>query len=58
MFFVGNQPRFETTEIEGEAGQRVRLVAVPRFKETGELVVIDLDTLNVDVVKFEIFDEA
>ena len=57
MFFVGNQPRFETTVIEGPTGQTVRLIAIPRFKETGEMVLLDTDTLEVEVVRFEIFNE-
>lgn len=56
VYFVGNQPRFETTVIEGPAGQVVRLIAVPKFKETGELVLLDTDTLDVEIVQFDIFD--
>ena len=43
--------------IEGPAGQTVRLIAVPKFKETGELVLLDMDTLEVEIVKFEIFND-
>ncbi|KAK4546212.1 hypothetical protein LTR36_002349 [Oleoguttula mirabilis] len=56
VFFVGNQPRFETTLIEGPVGQAVRIIAVPRFKETGEVVVVDMETLVPEVVRFEVFD--
>lgn len=56
VFFVGNQPRFETGIIEGPAGQVVRLIAVPRFRETGEMVVLDLESLECEVVKFEVFE--
>jgi len=55
VYFVGNQPKFETTVIEGPSGQMVRLIAVPKFKETGEIVVLDAETLEAEVVKFEIF---
>ncbi|KAE8147692.1 DNA polymerase alpha/epsilon subunit B-domain-containing protein [Aspergillus avenaceus] len=34
---------------------RVRLLSVPRFKETGELVLVDTETLEVEVVKFGTF---
>ena len=57
VFFVGNQPRFDTTVIEGPAGQRVRLVALPRFHRSGELVLLDVDTLEVELVKFDIAGE-
>ncbi len=53
---MGNQPRFETTVIGGPVGQAVRLIAVPKFKETGELVLLDTDTLEVDIVKFEVLN--
>ena len=56
VYFVGNQPKFETGVVEGPNGQSVRLVAVPRFKETGEVVVMDLESLEAEVVKFEVFE--
>nr|POE51717.1 dna polymerase subunit delta-2 [Quercus suber] len=56
VYLCGNQPSFETTVIEGPVGQQVRLIAVPRFKETGELVLLDIETLVPEVVKFELFD--
>ena len=57
VFFVGSQPDFETTVIEGPAGQRVRLIAVPKFKETGEVVLLDTVTLEVEIVKFDVFND-
>lgn len=56
VYFVGNQPRFETTVIEGPQGQQVRLVALPKFKETGEVILMDLETLTPEVVKIELFE--
>ena len=58
VFFVGNQPDFETTVIEGTAGQNVRLIALPKFKETGEVVLLDTDTLEVEVMKFDVFNDT
>lgn len=58
MFFVGNQPRFESTVIDGPAGQMVRLIAIPQFSKTGEVVLMDTDTLEVEIVKFEVFERA
>jgi DNA polymerase delta subunit 2 len=57
VFFAGNQPRFETALIEGPVGQVVTLIAVPRFKETGQFVLLDTDTLEVEVIKIEVHDE-
>ncbi|KAL8940053.1 MAG: hypothetical protein Q9211_002456 [Gyalolechia sp. 1 TL-2023] len=56
VYFVGNQPKYETVVIEGPAGQTVRLIAVPRFKETGEVVVLDTDTLEPEIVKFDVYE--
>ena len=54
VFFVGNQPRFDTTTIEGPNGQQVRLIAIPRFSETGELVLIDAETLEPEIIHFDV----
>ncbi|KAJ9606439.1 DNA polymerase delta small subunit Cdc1 [Cladophialophora chaetospira] len=56
VFFVGNQPRFDTTTIDGPSGQKVRLITIPRFHETGELVLLDSETLEVEIVKFDVHD--
>jgi len=54
VFFVGNQPRFETAVIEGPAGQNVRLIMVPKFRETGCLILVDGETLDVECVHFRL----
>lgn len=54
VFFVGSQPKFDTAEIEGPDGQRVRLIAIPKFSETGEVVLLDTETLEVEVVRFKV----
>lgn len=57
VYIVGNQPKFDTSVIEGPYGQRVRLIAVPKFYETGELVLLDTEDLSVEVTKFEAFNQ-
>lgn len=57
VYFVGNQPRFESTVVEGPSGQQVRLVTIPRFHESGEIILLDTETLEVEVVKFDIVDD-
>lgn len=44
--------------IEGADGQVVRLIAVPKFAETGEVVLVDTETLAVEVVKIGVFDPS
>lgn len=56
VYFVGNQPSFDTTIIEGPAGQQVRIIAIPRFDATGQIVLLDTETLEVELVKFDIHD--
>lgn len=52
VLFVGNQPHFATTIIEGPAGQQVRLITVPTFKDTGTLVLLDGETLEAETITF------
>jgi DNA polymerase delta subunit 2 len=54
VFFVGNQPSFGTTIVEGPEGQQVRLISVPSFKETGVLVLVDGETLECETVSFSV----
>lgn len=58
VYFVGNQPRYDTTVIDGPAGQHVRLVTIPKFHATGELVLLDAETLEVEIVKFDVHEET
>ena len=57
LFIVGSQPKFETAIITGEDGQAVRLIAVPRFDQTGELILVDSETLEVERVQIGLFDK-
>jgi DNA polymerase delta subunit 2 len=36
----------------GDDGQRVRIICIPRFSETGEIVLVNLSTLESEVIKF------
>ncbi|GAO50669.1 hypothetical protein SAICODRAFT_94784 [Saitoella complicata NRRL Y-17804] len=54
VYYLGNQDSFDTREVEGEDGQKVRLVSVPRFKERSELVLVNLKTLECEVVVFDV----
>ncbi|PQE12327.1 dna polymerase delta subunit 2 protein [Rutstroemia sp. NJR-2017a BVV2] len=54
IFIVGNQPEFDTAVIEGPEGQSVRLVAVPAFAETGELVLMDVETRECERVRIRV----
>ncbi|KAI1000158.1 hypothetical protein K3495_g8042 [Podosphaera aphanis] len=51
LFFVGSQSKFETATIEGPENQSVRLISIPKFCETGEVVLVDSETLEASVIK-------
>lgn len=50
LYFCGNQDEFATSVVQQD-GVAVRLVAVPRFDETGEVVLVNMRTLKAEVVK-------
>lgn len=58
IYFAGNQPYFDTRLVEGTSGNgdpvQVRLVAIPKFSETGELVLVNLNSpiLETTTIKF------
>ncbi|KAG9635582.1 hypothetical protein KCU64_g14963, partial [Aureobasidium melanogenum] len=58
VYIVGNQPRFESTVIQGPDGQSCRIISVPRFKDTGEMLLLDMETLEVEVVKFGLYQQT
>lgn len=44
-----------TDAIEDNLGPRIRVITIPKFSETGELILLDTETLEVEVVKFGAF---
>lgn len=51
VYFAGCQDRFGKKIVEGPAGQQVLLISVPRFRESGQIVLLDLETNEVEVVE-------
>ncbi|KAJ5128713.1 hypothetical protein N7526_006879 [Penicillium atrosanguineum] len=45
----------EMSDIPGSTVARVRMLSIPKFKETGELVLVDTETLDVEVIRFGTF---
>ncbi|KAK5656304.1 hypothetical protein OQA88_4684 [Cercophora sp. LCS_1] len=54
LYFVGSQPEFGTNVIQGPDNQMVRLIAVPSFSATQEVVLVDTETLDVSRVKISV----
>ena len=51
IYIAGCQKKFETKTIKGPAGQKVLLVSVPKFRTSGKIVLIDLESWDVEVVQ-------
>jgi len=54
LYFIGSQPEFGTRVIHGPDGQTVRLISVPSFSKTREIVLVDAETLDVSLVKISV----
>ena len=55
------QQSSRTTEDEEQAEEttaEVRLITIPRFKETGQIVLLDLDTLVPEMVQFDLYNSS
>lgn len=46
VYFIGNQPQFEDRLLSGPDGQKVRIILLPSFAETGIMVLLNLRTLE------------
>lgn len=63
VYFAGNQAGFGTrlvqgpNAVEGEVAETVRLLSLPKFSETGEVVLVDLDDLSVQRLCFKVHGE-
>ncbi|EJU04668.1 hypothetical protein DACRYDRAFT_93140 [Dacryopinax primogenitus] len=60
VYFVGNQPAFETGMVRGVEGQRSRVILLPRFSKTGKFVLVHTGTLEVKTltISLEGWEEA
>ena len=58
IYIVGNQPAFKTKLVSEKSAdgvvKRCRIVLVPGFRETGTLVLINMRTLGVRIVRFAV----
>ena len=52
VYFIGNQPQFDTSILEGEDKQKVRIVMVPSFSQTGTIVLVNVSTLECTSMSF------
>eukprot|EP01080_Neovahlkampfia_damariscottae_P006068 gene6068-10076_t len=54
IYFVGNQDKFETKMISiPESNEKIRLISIPKFSTTFELVLVNLKNLETHSIKFD-----
>lgn len=63
LFLVGNAEEFETRIVEADMegddngrASRVRCINIPSFQNKGEVVLVDLETLDVEVTRIGVFE--
>ncbi|KAI4498489.1 hypothetical protein M0802_006424 [Mischocyttarus mexicanus] len=54
IYFTGNADKFETKLFKGEQNQVVRLVCIPQFSTSHAAVIVDLETLDTELIHFGI----
>jgi DNA polymerase delta subunit 2 len=54
IYFVGNQPEFQTELFEFQ-GNQTRIVLVPKFSETGTIVLVHTSSLECKTITFSDF---
>ncbi|KAJ4979957.1 hypothetical protein NE237_010737 [Protea cynaroides] len=52
IYFVGNQRKYETCLFRGLEGQLVRLIAIPKFCETGVAIALNMRNLECHALSF------
>ncbi|GAB1865688.1 DNA polymerase delta small subunit [Camponotus japonicus] len=52
IYFVGNTDKFETKLWRGEGNQVVRLICIPKFSSTNLAVMVDIETLDTEIIYF------
>lgn len=53
LYVVGNQPDFGTRTMTLSDGTKIKMIALPEFNSTGKFVLLDLETLDIEVVSIE-----
>lgn len=54
VFFTSNQDKFEQKIFSGSQGQEVLLLSIPDFSKTGEVVLLDKNTLETEIISFAV----
>ncbi|PVU87199.1 hypothetical protein BB561_006437 [Smittium simulii] len=54
VYFIGNQESFDITTYTDENGCKVTIVLVPKFKTTGDVVLINTSNFEAKIINFEL----
>ncbi|CCF60129.1 hypothetical protein KAFR_0J00610 [Kazachstania africana CBS 2517] len=54
LYVIGNQPEFGSRETKMSNGAKIKIISVPEFSETGKIVLLDMSTLEVELVSIEL----
>ncbi|XP_072760075.1 DNA polymerase delta subunit 2 [Anoplolepis gracilipes] len=52
IYFVGNTDNVETKLWKGEENQVIRLICIPKFSSTNLAIMVDIETLDTEIIKF------
>lgn len=53
VYFSGNCKEFNTELVKTEDGSKIRLICIPAFSETKQVVLLNLRTLDCNAMKFD-----
>jgi DNA polymerase delta subunit 2 len=56
VYFIGNQPAFESRIVEGNGGAKTLIVLVPSFEKSGEFVMMNTRTQEVRCINVDVSD--
>lgn len=55
VYFISNQSKYDTKLIKTDE-KIIRLISVPTFTTSQEVVLVDLDSLDCHLIKFSTWD--
>ncbi|CAO3703164.1 unnamed protein product [Rhizopus stolonifer] len=50
VYFIGNQPEFDDNLLQGPDGQKIRVILLPSFAETGTVVLLNISNLECTTI--------
>jgi DNA polymerase delta subunit 2 len=57
IYFCGNCEEGFATKLINNNVEKTRLICIPKFNETGEAVLVNLKTLDVELLRFQVKED-